>query len=204
MSKEVLNKVLKVNEIFHSIQGEGGRAGEASIFIRLSGCNLHCEFCDTKHETFTEMTIQAILDAIEKYPCSWIVWTGGEPLLQLTEEIIHIFFRNSYHQALETNGTQFIFKGFNYVTVSPKLKNWNSFKTDISYGTSNFEIRFPLKNGDMPPYMMGNYKYSYYLSPIFSENKEETENNINHCISLVKWDPRFKLSVQLQKLLNFQ
>jgi len=206
---EVLNTTLKVNEIFFSIQGEGGRAGEASIFIRLAGCNLKCPFCDTFHDPYTEMTIQQILDDIGRYPCEWIVWTGGEPLMQLTKEIINLFWRNSYKQALETNGTLFIPKGFDYVTISPKVKNWwDTNKLNLEFlnieSKVPIEIRFPVKKGDSMPFLPEYKQCSYFISPIFSENEKETRDNINYCISLVKQNNRFKLSVQLQKLLGFQ
>ena len=96
---------LKVNEIFYSLQGEGGRQGEASIFIRLTGCNLACDFCDTDFEDGKEMSLNEILTIIQAYPCRWIIWTGGEPTLQLTDKVLVFFRREGYLQAIESNGT---------------------------------------------------------------------------------------------------
>jgi 7-carboxy-7-deazaguanine synthase len=75
---------MKVNEIFYSIQGEGTLVGVPSIFLRLTGCNLRCSFCDTTYayEQGTEMSIQEILDEIKKFACTTVCLTGGEPLLQ--------------------------------------------------------------------------------------------------------------------------
>ena len=82
---------MKVNEIFYTLQGEGARAGTPSIFIRLSDCNLTCNFCDTEFESYTEISLEDIDKEISKYNCDWIVWTGGEPALQLTKEHVHYF-----------------------------------------------------------------------------------------------------------------
>lgn len=97
---------LNVKEIFYSLQGEGGRTGEASIFIRLTKCNLSCDFCDTDFANGQDMEVGEILDAIKKYPCKWIIWTGGEPTIQLNNEILKYFRDEGYKQAIETNGTK--------------------------------------------------------------------------------------------------
>ncbi|MDR2805554.1 MAG: 7-carboxy-7-deazaguanine synthase QueE, partial [Dysgonamonadaceae bacterium] len=91
---------LNVNEIFYSLQGEGARQGEASIFIRLSGCNLKCSFCDTDYAESKEMNLGQILTILKQFPCQWIVWTGGEPALQLTDEILLFFKKQGYLQAV--------------------------------------------------------------------------------------------------------
>ena len=82
---------LNVNEIFYSLQGEGGRTGQASIFIRLAKCNLTCSFCDTDFERGVKMTLDEVLREIGQYGCKWIIWTGGEPTLQLTDDIVAFF-----------------------------------------------------------------------------------------------------------------
>ena len=73
-----------INEIFYSLQGEGVHMGKASIFIRLSRCNLRCSFCDTEFDTGKEMTLEELRDAIAPYPGRRIILTGGEPTLQHT------------------------------------------------------------------------------------------------------------------------
>jgi organic radical activating enzyme len=82
---------LNVNEIFYSLQGEGGRTGQASIFIRLAKCNLACSFCDTDFERGVKMSLEEVFKEIEKYNCKWIIWTGGEPALQLNDKIVAFF-----------------------------------------------------------------------------------------------------------------
>ena len=64
---------MKVNEIFYSLQGEGVFTGTAAIFVRLAGCNLHCDFCDTKHEDYTIFTEEEIVKAISDYPAKHVV-----------------------------------------------------------------------------------------------------------------------------------
>ena len=73
-----------INEIFYSIQGEGRSAGKPAVFLRLSGCNLKCRWCDTKYawKKGEEMTTGQIIQKIKKYPCKHLVVTGGEPMLQ--------------------------------------------------------------------------------------------------------------------------
>jgi 7-carboxy-7-deazaguanine synthase len=99
---------MKINEIFYSIQGEGKWTGLPNIFIRTSGCNLRCNFCDTTYayNDGKEMSCDEILKKISKYPCKKICLTGGEPLLQ--DEIILLIdqlLKKDYKICLETNGS---------------------------------------------------------------------------------------------------
>ena len=69
--------MLKINEIFYSLQGEGYFAGVPAVFVRFSGCNLSCSFCDTNHGSHTIMTEEQVVEEISKYPTRHIVITGG-------------------------------------------------------------------------------------------------------------------------------
>ena len=111
-----------VNEIFYSLQGEGLNMGRASIFIRLSKCNLSCSFCDTEYESGTEMSLEELRDHIAQWPCRRIIWTGGEPTLQLTEEVVAYFKALGYHQSIETNGTRRPPHGLDYITCSRRRR----------------------------------------------------------------------------------
>ncbi len=129
---------LKVNEIFTSIQGEGRFQGYPAIFVRLSGCNLNCNFCDTKYHTKgNEIAHNLLVTQIASFKPSIVVWTGGEPLLQLTKirKVINILdelIKREYRllrQHLETNGeiltpSKLItcLDIFDYICVSPKNK----------------------------------------------------------------------------------
>jgi 7-carboxy-7-deazaguanine synthase len=99
---------MKINEIFYSLQGEGILVGTPSIFLRTTGCNLRCSYCDTTY-AYTqgkEMSISEILTVIKKYPCRNICITGGEPLLQKeTPQLINNLLKRRYLVCLETNGS---------------------------------------------------------------------------------------------------
>ena len=192
---------LKVKEIFYSLQGEGGRQGEASIFIRLSGCNLKCDFCDTEHLGGVELTCEQILSNIKQYPCKWIVWTGGEPTLQLTDDCLLFFKKAGYLQAIESNGSACLSTLLDYTVVSPKgttdyAKNINP-KID--------EIRLPVvKNDSIPQIEVLPQADNYFLSPVFTKNPSETKRNIDWCVAQIKQNPRWRLSVQIHKLIGIE
>ncbi|GHT50122.1 7-carboxy-7-deazaguanine synthase [Bacteroidia bacterium] len=207
---------LNVKEIFYSLQGEGGRQGEASIFIRLTGCNLHCAYCDTDFEDGREMPLELILMYIRHYPCHWIVWTGGEPTLQLTDEVLYFFKKKGYKQAVESNGTQKLSAIFDYTVVSPKGK-------DISYAKKNNpqvdEVRLPFASDSKLPEIKSLPKAKeYFLSPLFfdrgryekvSELEKKldeiaTNKNIDYCVDTVLDNPKWRLSVQMHKLIGIE
>jgi len=99
---------MKINEIFFSIQGEGKWTGLPNIFIRTSGCNLRCLFCDTKYayDKGTDKTINEILNEISKFSYKYVCITGGEPLLQKDIfDLINILIKKNYVVSIETNGS---------------------------------------------------------------------------------------------------
>jgi 7-carboxy-7-deazaguanine synthase len=99
---------LIVNEIFFSIQGESVYAGCPCIFIRLTGCNLRCSYCDTQYayEAGDMMQLSEIMDKISLYPCRLVEITGGEPLLQAdTPELISHLLSKGFSVMMETNGS---------------------------------------------------------------------------------------------------
>ena len=101
--------MLRINEIFYSIQGESSFAGLPCVFIRLTGCNLRCAWCDTSY-SYEEGMVQApevILETIQKYPCRLVELTGGEPLLQKdTPLLAGLLLDRGYTVLVETNGSQ--------------------------------------------------------------------------------------------------
>lgn len=191
---------LNVNEIFYSLQGEGGRVGEPSIFIRLTKCNLACSFCDTDFAEGEDMTLNDILSVLKNYPSKWIIWTGGEPTLQLKDEHIRFFKDAGYKQAIETNGTRQVSSLIDYITCSPKI-NYEKVKLKIPFAN---EIRIPLAKGDsLPDIAIFPIADKYFVSPIFDGDKIIADN-VNHCVDLVKSDPRWTLSLQVHKLINIE
>jgi 7-carboxy-7-deazaguanine synthase len=100
---------LKVNEIFYSIQGESSYAGRPCVFVRLTGCNLRCSYCDTRY-AYDEgdlMEINDVLKRVASYKCPLVEVTGGEPLIQKeTPSLIHNLLEAGHEVLLETNGSQ--------------------------------------------------------------------------------------------------
>lgn len=191
---------LNVNEIFYSLQGEGGRTGQASIFIRLAKCNLACNFCDTDYERGVKMTLEEVLGEIEGWPCKWIVWTGGEPTLQLTDEVVAFFKERGYYQAIETNGTRRVPIGIDYITCSPK-QHFEKVRELIPVVD---ELRFPIQKGDpLPDITILPRTERYLLSPIFDDQQMIPEN-VAYCISLVRQHPEWALSLQTHKLIGIR
>lgn len=102
-------QILRVNEIFFSIQGEAGHAGWPCVFVRLAGCNLRCSYCDTTYayEEWREMTVAAVVSEVRKFDCHLIEVTGGEPLIQReTPVLIEYLLDLGYLVLMETNGSQ--------------------------------------------------------------------------------------------------
>jgi organic radical activating enzyme len=117
---------LKINEIFPSFQGEGLRSGLPSLFVRFSGCNLRCSFCDTKEawEKGKNLSPQEIISQVIKiqqaFPTRWVCLTGGEPLLQDIAPLVWGLKNNHFHIQLETNASLYRPLPIDWITVSPK------------------------------------------------------------------------------------
>ncbi len=118
--------ILKVVEVFASVQGEGLRQGEPTIFVRLAGCNLRCRFCDTKYawrdgtDCSVEDVLREVRAARERHPAPWICLTGGEPLMQDVGPLVFALRGAGFRVQVETNGTLRRRVDFDWVTVSPK------------------------------------------------------------------------------------
>jgi 7-carboxy-7-deazaguanine synthase len=118
-----------VNEIFYSLQGEGKLAGVPSVFIRLAGCPLRCRWCDTKYawpaDSGKSMEPLEILEAISSYQTTFVVITGGEPMVhEGIGELIQLLHQRDYHLTIETAGIEYIPDlPVNLMSISPKLSN---------------------------------------------------------------------------------
>jgi 7-carboxy-7-deazaguanine synthase len=99
---------MEINEIFYSLQGEGIWSGKPNIFIRTTGCNLRCQYCDTKYsyKQGFKKSVPEIIQEIKKFPCKFVCITGGEPLIQPDiYSLMNIIIDNNYKIILETNGS---------------------------------------------------------------------------------------------------
>lgn len=126
---------MRVAEIFYSIQGEGRLAGVPSVFIRTSGCNLRCVWCDTPYTSWEpdgeEKELEAIVAAAESYPTRFAVVTGGEPLLAPEiEQLLDRLKREGFHITVETAATIFKPVECDLMSMSPKLENSTPWKRD--------------------------------------------------------------------------
>jgi 7-carboxy-7-deazaguanine synthase len=102
-----LDKKIKINEIFYSIQGESSFAGLPCVFIRFTYCNLRCTYCDTEYAFYdgNELTIDEIIKQVEKFDCHLVEITGGEPLIQENiQTLIQELFSHNYEVLIETGG----------------------------------------------------------------------------------------------------
>jgi len=122
--------ILKVAEIFSSIQGEGLRQGEPTLFVRLSGCNLECSFCDTKYawrkgkDYSTVQILEEIKRQRRRFPAEWVCLTGGEPLLQDITDLVKKLKEEKFKIQVETNATIFRSLPVDWYSISPKPEKY--------------------------------------------------------------------------------
>ena len=119
---------MNINEVFFSLQGEGKLAGLPSVFIRTSGCNLRCTWCDTPYTSWEAtggpLNVDQILDRISAYDTKHVVLTGGEPMIaQGVEELTHRLSAARYHVTIETAATVWKEVTCDLASLSPKLSN---------------------------------------------------------------------------------
>ena len=194
----------KINEIFYSLQGEGHHTGYPSVFIRFSGCNLECPFCDTKHAEGILMDDESIIRAVKLYSAEWIVLTGGEPSLWIDAEFIHLLSRATGKKiAIETNGTTPLPPGIDWITVSPKT-GISDREAPVVVEAAD-EIKVVDVGQDLEPYFAlpcRGEKTLMYLQPCFTADPAEYEANKLRTVGRVLADPRWTLSVQLHRFLG--
>lgn len=191
---------MRINEIFYSLQGEGFYTGTPSVFVRFSGCNLRCPFCDTPHESGRELSVDEIVRAATAFPARHVVLTGGEPSLFVTPALIEALHAQGKFIAIETNGTRPLPGGIDWVTCSPK--------TGVAGGQ---ELRLrecsELKvvyTGDEPPAYDTVRARHRFLQPCdtgdAAENKRLVEGAIAYCLTHPEW----RLSLQTHKLTGIR
>jgi 7-carboxy-7-deazaguanine synthase (Cx14CxxC type) len=205
-----------IKEIFYTLQGEGAHAGRPAVFCRFSGCNLWtgresdrasaiCQFCDTdfvgtdgegggKFKTPEELaaTINALWP--QSYTASkYVVFTGGEPLLQLDQPLIDAMHAVGFTIAIETNGTLPVPDGVDWICVSPKMGS----ELVVKKG-SEIKVVIPQTNQDLSVYEQLDFE-NFYVQAM---DGPLAEFNTKLAIETCKRNPKWKLSLQTHKLLQ--
>ena len=180
----------RINEIFMSLQGEGYHTGISSVFVRFSGCNLKCPFCDTKHEEYNQMTDDEIINAIKQYSSPWVILTGGEPSLQVTESLVDKIHKIGKKVAIETNGTNVLPSNIDWVTLSPKT---NALALDQA---NEVKVVFQ-ENKDMEHWHKTIKADHYFLQPCSCQNTQQT-------IQYILEHPHWRLSLQTHKYIGIE
>ncbi|WP_136417308.1 7-carboxy-7-deazaguanine synthase [Herbaspirillum sp. ST 5-3] len=205
-----------VKEIFYTLQGEGTHAGRPAVFCRFTGCNLWtgresdrasaiCKFCDTdfvgtdgelggkfKDSESLAQTIDALWPA--SYAASkFVVFTGGEPLLQLDDALIRSMHDHGFEIAIETNGTLPVPAGVDWICVSPKMGS----ELCVRKG-SELKVVIPQDGQSLADYESLEFEH-FYVQPMAGP---DLERNTRLAIEICKAHPKWKLSLQTHKLLQ--
>lgn len=158
LENDFFNITLNISEIFYSIQGEGTRAGLPCVFVRLQGCNLRCEWCDTPYALEIKqieqiMTFREILKHINSFNCNFIEFTGGEPLVQSNSiDLMNYLNENGYTVAIETSGSKLIDKLHSEIIKILDIKcpasNMSKFNKieNLKYLNKKDEIKFVISD----------------------------------------------------------
>jgi len=215
----------KVKELFYSLQGEGARAGRAAIFCRFSKCNLWngredsratavCQFCDTDilgtdgQNGGKFASANALATAINKlWPTPsdlaipYVIFTGGEPLLQLDETLISAMHAKGYEVGIETNGTLPTLEGIDWVCLSPKADAEVVLKR-----CDELKLVYPQTKA-MPQRFTDFSAEHFFLSPMAdpfihsgedNTKQQNTRSALDYCLA----NPQWRLTLQLHKLLG--
>ena len=203
-----------VKEIFYTLQGEGANAGRAAVFCRFAGCNLwsgreqdrasaDCQFCDTEFVGVDGegggkfATADALADACAKVAgdagATFIVLTGGEPMLQVDGALIDTLHARGFTIAIETNGTLPVPRAIDWICVSPKAG------TDLRQRSGD-ELKLVFPQPDLDPETVTGLAFTHrYLQPM---DGPDAKANTDRAIAYCKAHPGWRLSVQTHKLLG--
>lgn len=183
-------KRYKVNEIFYSLQGEGCFTGTPAVFVRMSGCNRACTFCDTDFKAYTSMTADDIVAEVEKYPCTHVVLTGGEPTMQIDDALVERLKERGKYLQIETNGSLPVPEGIDWVTCSPKEPPYRIDRID------ELKIVYQSQDVEAISAILPTAKVRY-LQPCSGINTAAT-------VAYILAHPWWRLSLQTHKLIDIQ
>jgi organic radical activating enzyme len=178
---------LQIQEIFKTFQGEGPFTGHPAIFIRLGGCNLACDFCDTEFESFQELTLEKVILTTNKlsgkqsdlFTHKLVVITGGEPFRQPIEKLCDELISQGYNIQIETNGT--LFRNVNKlvsIVCSPKNTNgYTPIRDDLLQRINAFKFIISANNSLYN--QVGDVGQTKYNTPIYVQPMDESDENKN-------------------------
>ena len=206
----------RIKEIYFTQQGEGSNTGRDFVFVRFSGCNLWsgkeknrksaiCQFCDTDFYGTDGINggAYSAKQLIEKIKSLWVsrddniavVLTGGEPLLQVNDELVAALKQEQIYIAVETNGTLDAPDHIDWICMSPKAN------TEIKLKKGNeIKVIFPQESLDPEKFSLFDFS-EFYLQPMDSNKYQE---NLNATITYCQKNPKWKLSLQTHKILGIR
>lgn len=201
--------MIKLNEIFYSLQGEGAWSGTPMVFVRLSGCNLRCKFCDTDFESFHELSAAEIALQARKLggDCRFLCITGGEPSLQLSDELVSALHEAGFTIHLETNGTREIPEGIDWVTVSPK-QGLPGVKGNAQVKIQHIDevklVFIPGQNEQFIQSWLSLPAVHYFLQPCDFGEISKNKICLEEAVKYIKKHPQWSLSLQMHKILGIK
>lgn len=190
----------KINEIFYSIQGEGFYTGTPAVFVRFSGCNLHCPFCDTRHQEGVMMSDEEIVARVALYKARHVVLTGGEPSLFIDEPFVRRLKEAGKYVAIETNGTHPLPAGVDWVTLSPKDGLCEGARTLLEECD---ELKVVYNHQPLEPYFKIRAGH-YFLQPCDVQDEVRNRAIVQAVVEVCLKDPRWRISLQTQKILDIR
>lgn len=195
----------KVNAMYPTIQGEGAMCGTSILLLRFSKCNLSCSYCDTAYEDFTEYTRDELVEAVLASGRCSVMVTGGEPLLQLDDELMQPIVRAKISILIETSGSVAprFFTRARWLVVSPKVP-----ANRIRMAPHHIdEVRLPVTehtSSALAESYLALRASVYYLSPVFAADNSIIKENVERCLEIQETLPAYRMSVQIHKWLGLK
>ncbi len=215
----------RVNEIFYTLQGEGAHSGIPSVFVRLSGCNLRCPWCDTEFADYREMSAdEVVAEVCSLYDLQnprrkMVVLTGGEPSLQVDKPLVDALHAAGFYICIETNGTHPLPEGIDWITCSPK-------ETSLQHSAVSGQAPLALKRvNEVKVVFTGTYDPEVWRSQLEAEHwmlqplrftgewlidhavdewEDDRNDNLDDTVRYILAHPFWRLSVQLHKIVGLR
>ena len=215
----------RVNEIFYTLQGEGAHSGIPAVFVRLSGCNLRCPWCDTEFADYREMSAdEVVAEVCSLYDLQnprrkMVVLTGGEPSLQVDKPLVDALHKAGFYICIETNGTHPLPEGIDWITCSPK-------ETSLQHSAVSGQAPLALKRvNEVKVVFTGTYDPEVWRSQLEAEHwmlqplrftgewlidhavdewEDDRNDNLDDTVRYILAHPFWRLSVQLHKIVGLR